>query len=112
MVKWYYFPIATNKRISYDKIIGIEAGNVPDLGFDKKTWGMALSPVWWPCDLERTFRDFYIILRLNSWPDCGLTLPADRHAKVLNILQKAYSSHRSHSAVDATAAGGASSSKS
>lgn len=91
VVKWYYFPMATSKRIKFAHIVKIEDGDYSKLPFTAtKMWGMALTPVWWPCDMKRPGREHYILLHLNTYPSCGLTLPNDRHAKVLKLLRDAW----------------------
>jgi hypothetical protein len=98
VVKWYYFPLATSKRIPYAHVERIESGLRERLDLtETKTWGMALTPVWWPCDQGRWAREHYIILRLSTWPSCGLTLPTNDHARVLRILEKAWEAARGRS---------------
>ena len=124
VVKWYYFPIATSKRIPFSTIRRIEAGAMADLDLtETKSWGMGLprgddppltpgGPTrqdwpWWPCDMKRTFRDYYVVLHLTTWPNCGLTFPAEVHERVLRVLEKAYDAYRQGAAANAAASGSA-----
>lgn len=58
VLKWYYFLTAASKTIPMGKIDKIWVGTDPELGlnfFRKKTWGMALSMIWWACRSGREF---------------------------------------------------------
>jgi len=58
-IKQYYFPCGTAKRIGFDQgeIIAVyfeQQSNSLSKNFGHvKGWGMALTPVWWACDLSR-----------------------------------------------------------
>ncbi|CAB3400140.1 unnamed protein product [Caenorhabditis bovis] len=69
IIKWYYFPTATNLHV---KIADIKAMKVScQLRHYAKNWG-ADSWTWWSCDMKRNFRSkpdgFY-----NVWVDTGET---------------------------------------
>ena len=50
----YYFPIGLSLKIPLDKITNVWNGAEYGLTFmDSKAWGMAMSPIWWACDLGR-----------------------------------------------------------
>jgi hypothetical protein len=60
-----------------------------DLSFYQvKTWGMALSPVWWPLDIRRSWREYYIIIDANQWPKIGLTMNDNDTIKVYQLIKK------------------------
>jgi hypothetical protein len=87
-IKCYYFPLGTAKQIRYSEIA--EFGTATQFGLNSwgtKTWGMALSPVWWALgSLTRgNHLDEQIVLRLNRQTiECGFT--SDNPPAVLRIL--------------------------
>ena len=59
VLKWYYFPFATSKTIPLGDIDRIRPGTDPELAltwYKKKTWGQALSDVWWASRCGREFQ--------------------------------------------------------
>ena len=46
VIKWYYFPTATNKNVKFNEITAVYYTNQLNL-FQFKSWGMALTPIWW-----------------------------------------------------------------
>eukprot|EP00547_Thalassionema_nitzschioides_P002880 CAMPEP_0194200540 /NCGR_PEP_ID=MMETSP0156-20130528/1102_1 /TAXON_ID=33649 /ORGANISM="Thalassionema nitzschioides, Strain L26-B" /LENGTH=121 /DNA_ID=CAMNT_0038925549 /DNA_START=190 /DNA_END=555 /DNA_ORIENTATION=+ len=56
ILKTYYFPFGFSKTIPRGEIDRIWKGNDLDLSFlKKKSWGMALSNIWWACRMGREF---------------------------------------------------------
>lgn len=76
-IKWYYFPIATEKRIPIESIRSVEYVKQSGTNlFWAKNWGMSLSPVWWACDMNRFFlnRNYNVVVDLipATGPNLGL----------------------------------------
>ncbi|CAF4789196.1 unnamed protein product [Rotaria socialis] len=87
----YYFPFG-KKKIYYNKIRSCELHSTDDLDFfEQKLWGMALSPVWWHCDMKRLMRKNYILLDANQWPLIGITMDDKDIIDIYNFIrQKIY----------------------
>ncbi|CAF0777362.1 unnamed protein product [Didymodactylos carnosus] len=95
----YYFPFGNKKIIKYADIDKCELGSIKELGFFKiKSWGMALSPIWWPADLYRhTSREKYILLDTQQWPKIGLTMNDNEIDQIYYfILSKTSTKHHSN----------------
>ncbi|CAI5456315.1 unnamed protein product [Caenorhabditis angaria] len=54
IIKWYYFPTATNLKIDIDKILDIQVRS--QASSYKKNWGSSSLKTWWACDMKRNFR--------------------------------------------------------
>eukprot|EP00536_Pseudo-nitzschia_multiseries_P003898 jgi/Psemu1/302230/fgenesh1_kg.62_\ len=58
VIKWYYFPTGKSKTIPRKDIDRMWVGTDPELDltwYRKKTWGIALSDVFWACHWFREF---------------------------------------------------------
>ncbi len=55
-LKCFYFPFAQNRCIVVSEIKRVYYEQQRFLSLHSKAWGMALSPVWWACDMGRKFR--------------------------------------------------------
>ena len=70
----YYFPVG-DKTIRYEDIQSCELLRHEQLNFfQMKCWGMAFSPIWWPLDWLRQWREYYLIIEANQWPKIGITM--------------------------------------
>ncbi len=49
---------------------------------------MAFSSVWWPSDMRRQWREYYIILSANRWPEIGLTMNDYDTLRVYNLIRQ------------------------
>lgn len=88
IINLYYFPYG-NKTIKYKDIQSCEFLRMKDLNMLKcKTWGMALSPIWWHCDWRRFSREYYILIRTNQWPQIGLTMNDEQIHEVYQFIRK------------------------
>lgn len=88
VIDLYYFPYG-NKTVKYKDIRSCELLKLRDLSIFKcKTWGMALSPIWWHSDLRRFSREYYILLDANQWPLIGLTMDDEDTLNVYQLLQR------------------------
>lgn len=56
--------------------------------FSSKLWGMALTPVWWHCDMKRYGRNNYILLDTKQWPSIGLTMDDDDTVRVYHLIRQ------------------------
>jgi hypothetical protein len=92
VIHLYYFPFG-NKKVKYSNIVSCEFHQSNDMDiFSFKHWGMALSPIWWHCDMRRLSRKYYILLDANQWPKIGLTMDDNDITNVYNLIrQKMYS---------------------
>jgi hypothetical protein len=72
----YYFPIATSLVVPIDHISAVQDGlSVNTMGW--KTWGMALSKIWWALDTFRTVQDnknTVIITLKDDWCAKGFSI--------------------------------------
>lgn len=83
----YYFPFGS-KKVKYCEIRSCELLPMNDLGlFESKLWGMSLSPIWWPCDMNRLGRNNYILLDANQWPKIGLTMDDNDTFSVYHLIR-------------------------
>ena len=88
VINLYYFPYG-NKTIKYKDIQSCEFLRMKDLNIFKcKNWGMALSPIWWHCDLRRFSREYYILIQTNQWPQIGLTMDDQQIHQVYQFIEK------------------------
>ncbi len=88
VIHFYYFPFG-DKTIRYDNINSCELLRHEDLSFfQTKSWGMAFSSVWWPSDMRRQWREYYIILSANRWPEIGLTMNDYDTLRVYNLIRQ------------------------
>ncbi len=88
VIDLYYFPYG-DKTIKYKDIKSCKLLKMADLGiFKSKTWGMGLSSIWWPSDIRRLGRKYYIILDINKWPRIGLTMDDDEIVDVYQLIQQ------------------------
>jgi len=86
IIKWYYFPIASSKTIPWKDIHSAAIAFDLDLGIlEYKGWGMALSPIWWACDLGRTEMES-IVLTTRSWPKSGFS--TRNPGRVIQLIQE------------------------
>lgn len=68
-IKTYFFPIGTAKVIEIKDIVGVYYESQKKAGlFTVKSWGMALTPVWWACDMQRQFfnRYYNVVVHLDG----------------------------------------------
>lgn len=87
VIPFYYFPYGS-KTIEYKNIRSVELLDANDLSFFKtKTWGMALSPIWWPLDIRRQWRKHYLIIDANQWPKIGVTMDDEDTLKVYKLIR-------------------------
>jgi hypothetical protein len=87
-IHWYYFPFG-KKRVNYSDIRTCELRPIAEeslLGI--KTWGMALTPIWWHCDSKRFSRQNYVRMNVNQWPDIGLTMDDRELEQVYYLIRK------------------------
>ncbi len=88
VIHLYYFPYG-NKTIRYNDIQSCELLPMHDLSiFKSKTWGMALSPIWWHSDIRRFCRKYYILLDANQWPKIGITMDDQDIANVYHLIEE------------------------
>ena len=88
VIHLYYFPFG-NKKVKYSNIRSCELRSTDGLDvFNHKLWGMALSPVWWHCDMKRFGRKQYILLNANQWPQIGLTMDDADLLDVYDLIKK------------------------
>ncbi|CAF1195556.1 unnamed protein product [Adineta steineri] len=92
IIHLYYFPFG-NKKIKYNNIRLCELRLTDDISLlNYKLWGMALTPIWWHCDMSRLGRKYYILLDANQWPLIGITMNDNDIEYVYNLIkQKIYS---------------------
>ena len=74
IVKSYYFPFATAKRIAYADIEYCKRDVELSLNLlEKKAWGMGLSDIWWAWGgFSRPDPDLVIKVR-DAWPCVGFS---------------------------------------
>jgi len=79
IIKWYYFPTATNAHVEWAKIQVIYYDQNPWM-FRVRNWGMTFSPVWWACDIGRDCRrnigepTCNVTVDAGTWPHKGFTV--------------------------------------
>jgi hypothetical protein len=95
VIDLYYFPYG-DKTIKYKDIQSCKLLKLCDLSILKyKTWGMAFSHIWWPSDIRRYSRKYYIILDVNQWLKIGLTMDDKDITDVYKLIQQKI--NRNHS---------------
>lgn len=100
VIDLYYFPYG-NKTIKYKHIQSCELHQMHDLSiFEYKTWGMALSPIWWHSDLHRFSRQYYILLDTNKWPKIGITMDDNDIDNVYNLIKQKMNINKSIGKLD------------
>ena len=73
-IHWYYFPFG-RKKVKYSDIRSCDFHSTDQMDlFTFKHWGMALSPIWWHCDIRRLSRKHFLVIDANQWPKIGLTM--------------------------------------
>jgi hypothetical protein len=88
VIHFYYFPFG-DKTIQYNNINSCELLRNEDLSlFKTKSWGMAFSFVWWPLDIHRLWREYYIIIDANQWLKIGLTMNDNDTLKVYQLIKQ------------------------
>jgi hypothetical protein len=96
VIHLYYFPYG-NKKIKYNNIRSCEFHSMNDIDiFSCKLWGMALSPIWWHCDMRRLSRQNYILLDTNQWPKIGVTMDDNDIMNVYYLIRQKISEHKSN----------------
>ena len=86
ILKTYYFPFGTSKKIPFEKIERIYTDkeyNLDLLGY--KAWGMGMSDVWWAYAMPRTPHNYIIRVR-DAWPRCGFSV--ENHSAFSDVLAK------------------------
>lgn len=63
----YYFPIATGKRIPYERIQGVTVRPMGWLRGKGRVWGSARPRYWLPLDLSRPKKDTLVVLDLGRF---------------------------------------------
>lgn len=87
-INLYYFPYG-NKKVKYENIRSCDLLSTDDMDlFNCKHWGMALSPIWWHCDMKRLGRKHYILIDANQWPKIGLTMDDNDIINVYNFIRQ------------------------
>lgn len=95
VIDLYYFPYGS-KTVQYKDIQSCQLLKIKDLGIFKwKTWGMALSSIWWHADVHRFSREYCIILDTNHWPQIGLTMDDNDINTVYHLIQQKIDQNRS-----------------
>jgi hypothetical protein len=100
VIHWYYFPFG-NKKIKYNNIRSCEFRSTNDMDiFSFKHWGMALTPIWWHCDMNRLSRKHYIVLDANQLPKIGLTMDDNDIINVYHLIREKIFSNQSKISVE------------
>lgn len=55
-IKWHYFPTTQTRRVVIGKIKTVYHDKQGWDWTNSKSWGMALTPIWWACDMSRKLR--------------------------------------------------------
>jgi len=94
-IKWYYFPIAATKLVKWEHIAHVDVidsyhHNMPL--FKSKNWGIALSPIWWSCDMSRGLSSNpdaggLIVVAIDSWPAKGVSIEPGRMTRALEVIR-------------------------
>ena len=88
VVHFYYFPYG-DKTIEYKNIRSCDLLSEKDLNFFQiKSWGMALSSIWWPLDIRRQWRTSFIVIDANQWPKIGLTMDDQQTLEVYRLIRQ------------------------
>jgi hypothetical protein len=100
VIHWYYFPFGT-KKVKYSDIRSCDfesTDNMDLLSF--KHWGMALSPIWWHCDMKRLSRKYFILIDANQWPKIGLTMDDNDIINVFNLIRQKIFVNQSNNSIE------------
>jgi hypothetical protein len=65
-----------------------------------KHWGMALSPIWWHCDMKRLSRKYFILIDANQWPKIGLTMDDNDTINVFNLIRQKMFVNQSNNSIE------------
>jgi hypothetical protein len=84
-LRHYYFPIATSKRVPYDRIRGVEARPMGWLTGKGRGWGSAHPRYWLPLDASRPRKDTLIVLDIGNYVRPAFS--PDDPDRVLELLQ-------------------------
>lgn len=73
--------------VPYNKIRHINLVSMQDMTLvSYKHWGMAFTPIWWPCDMMRHTRRNYILIDTGDWVKCAP--PLARAASSAHTLRR------------------------
>ena len=87
VIHLYYFPYGS-KTIKYEDIRSCQLLPLRRLNRLKyKKWGMGLSPIWWHSDVQRYYRNYYLLLDTNHWPYIGVTMDDKDILNVFELIQ-------------------------
>lgn len=87
VIPFYYFPYG-DKTIEYKNIRSCDLLDAKQLSFfEVKSWGMAFSSIWWPLDIRRQWRKYYIVIDANQWPRIGLTMDDEQIHQVYKLIK-------------------------
>ena len=87
-INLYYFPFGS-KKVKYSNIRSCELYSMDELDmFDYKLWGMALSPIWWHCDMNRFSRKYYVLIDANQWPKIAITMDDNHIVQFCNFIRE------------------------
>ena len=95
-IKWYWFPAATSKFVTFEKLATLHSMPERTLPWktDSKGWGMGIGRTWWACGdskqvwgMEglRTMQDCNLVIESDSWYRHGFTT-RDRTAATAAII--------------------------
>ncbi len=65
-LRWYYFPLATSKRIPYADIRGVDVRPLTWLSGKGRLWGSAHPRYWLPLDRTRPHKDTALVLDVGG----------------------------------------------
>ena len=100
LIHWYYFPFGT-KKVKYSDIRSCDLNSTDNMDiFGFKHWGMALTPIWWHCDMKRLGRKYYLLIDANQWPKIGLTMDDDDLVKVCDLIRQKMFNYRSKNSIE------------
>jgi hypothetical protein len=86
MLRRYYFPFATSKRIPYSKIQKFDARPMGWLSGKGRGWGTSNPRYWLPLDMSRARKNTLIVLDLGRWVKPAFS--PDRPERVLQLLRE------------------------
>ena len=84
-IRRYYFPLATAKRIAYNKIRGIRAKPMSWLSGKGRIWGTSHPRHWFPLDVARGRKQTLLLVDVGRWVRPCIT-PEDP-ARVIAVLR-------------------------
>lgn len=87
VIRRYYFPVATAKRIPYARIRAVRDEPLRWLQGRYRLWGMDLRPWWFPLDFARPFKERCIVLDVGATICPAIT--AEDHETALALLREA-----------------------